>query len=344
MENIIVVVSALGTQGASVISACLSSPQLSNYEIRALTSNPTCDAATSLAGSNPRITIHGTDLNTLDSVMAAFKDATLIFANTAFNHRVLLAQGPAATQAREETQGLNIARAASQIPSLKHLIWSTLVDTKSVTDSKIAIPLFQSKIPAEKYLRNPKNGMVDRTTFLHVALYPSVFQRMPYAPIFVRAAQKYIITLPCSLEAKIALAGDETVNVGLIAHAIFMQPEKTLGKTVSGATEYLTGPEIASALSNALNKTAQQHPDSIPSTEVAYVDTTLESYGALWGTVGLGTGSIFKFMNDYPSITENWGSAGGSESILTPAELGLKEELRSVKQRFENLNWIAALA
>ncbi|GAM42660.1 hypothetical protein TCE0_044r16841 [Talaromyces pinophilus] len=123
-----------------------------------------------------------------------------------------------------------------------------------------------------------------------------------------------------------------------------MQPEKTLGKTVSGATEYLTGPEIASALSNALNKTAQQHPDSIPSTEVAYVDTTLESYGALWGTVGLDTGSIFKFMNDYPSITENWGSAGGSESILTPAELGLKEELRSVKQRFENLNWIAALA
>ena len=185
MENIIVVVSALGTQGASVISACLSSPKLSNYKIRALTSNPTCDAATSLAASNPRITVHGTDLNSLDSVMKAFKDATLIFANTAFNHRALLAQGAAAAQAREESQGLNIARAASQIPSLKHLIWSTLVDTKSVTDGKIGIPLFQSKIPAEKYLRDPENGMVDRTTFLHVALYPSVFQRMPYAPIFV---------------------------------------------------------------------------------------------------------------------------------------------------------------
>lgn len=123
-----------------------------------------------------------------------------------------------------------------------------------------------------------------------------------------------------------------------------MQPEKTLGKTVSGATEYLTGPEIASALSNALKKTAQQHPGAIPSTQVAYVDTTLESYGALWGTVGLGTGSMFKFMEDYPSITENWGSAGGSESILTPAELGLKEDLRLVEQRFEDLNWIAALA
>lgn len=65
------------------------------------------------------------------------------------------------------------------------MIWSTLVDTKRVTNGKIAIPLFQSKIPAEKYLRDPENGMVDRTTFLHVALYPSVFQRMPYAPIFV---------------------------------------------------------------------------------------------------------------------------------------------------------------
>lgn len=187
MENIIVVhvVSALGTQGASVISACLSSPQLSNYMIRALTPNPTCDAATSLGASNPRITIHGTDLNSLDSVIEAFQDATLIFANTAFDHRTLLARGPHAAQAREETQGLNIARAASKTPSLKHLIWSTLVDTKSFTDGKVAIPLFQSKIPAEKYLRDPENGMVDRTTFLHVALYPSVFQRMPYAPIFV---------------------------------------------------------------------------------------------------------------------------------------------------------------
>jgi hypothetical protein len=185
MDNIIVVVSALGTQGASVISACLSSPHLSNYNIRALTSNPACDAATSLAASNPRITIHGTDLNSLDSVIEAFQNATLIFANTAFDHRTLLAQGPAAAQAREETQGLNIARAASQIPSLKHLIWSTLVDTKSVTGGKIVIPLFQSKIPAETYLRDPENGIVGRTTFLHVALYASVFQRMPYAPIFV---------------------------------------------------------------------------------------------------------------------------------------------------------------
>lgn len=134
------------------------------------------------------------------------------------------------------------------------------------------------------------------------------------------------------------------MNIGLIAHAIFTQPEKTLGKTVSGAAEYLTGPEIASALCNALKKTAHQHPDAIPSTQVAYVDTTLKSYCALWGPVGSGTGIMFKFMDDFSSISGRWGSAGGSETILTPAELGLKEVLRSVEQRFEDLNWIAALA
>lgn len=185
MNNIIVVVSALGTQGASVISVCLSSPDLSNYKIRALTSNPTCDAATSLAASNSRITIHRTDLNSLNSVTEAFENATLIFANTAFDPQTFIAKGPTAAQSREESQGLNIARAAAQIPSLKHLIWSTLVDTNSITNGKIVTPHFQSKIPAEKYLRDLENGMAERTTFLHVGLYASVFQRMPYTPIFV---------------------------------------------------------------------------------------------------------------------------------------------------------------
>lgn len=255
MNNIIVVVSALGTQGASVISACLSSPDLSNYKIRALTSNPTCDAATSLAASNFRITIHRTDLNSLDSVTEAFENATLIFANTAFDPQTFIAKGPTAAQSREESQGLNIARAAAQIPSLKHLIWSTLVDTNSITNGKIVTPHFQSKIPAEKYLRDPENGMAERTTFLHVGLYASVFQRMPYTPIFVvsyspsflvsvfeyhgnsltchciifqKEAQKFIITLPCATQTKIAFVGDETLNIGLIAHAIFTTPYLSL--------------------------------------------------------------------------------------------------------------------
>jgi hypothetical protein len=109
----------------------------------------------------------------------------------------------------------------------------------------------------------------------------------------------------------------------------------------------LTGPEIASALSNALKKIAakrQQHPSAIPSSQVAYVDTTLESYGALWGLMGLGTGLMFKFVNDFPSIAERWGAGGANETIMTPAELGLKEELRSVEQRLEDLDWEVLLA
>lgn len=123
-----------------------------------------------------------------------------------------------------------------------------------------------------------------------------------------------------------------------------MQPEKTLGQTVSGAIEYLTGPEIALAISIALKKTASQHPGAIQSTQVAYIDTTLESYEALWGSVGLETGLMFKFINDFPSIAESYGSDGRSKSLLTPAELGLKEELRLLEQRLEDLDWKAALA
>lgn len=183
-------------------------------------------------------------------------------------------------------------------------------------------------------------------SFLHVSVMPKPSTNLALLTILgiQKGAQKYIITLPCSAETKIAFAGDETVNIGLIVHAIFTQPDKTLGKIVWGVTEYLTGPEIASALSKALEKTAAKVPNSgIPSTQVAFVETTLESYEAIWGPVGTETGIMYKLMNDVPSFSPRWGSGDVSEPIVTPSELGLHHS-RTVEQRLGDLDWEAALA
>lgn len=181
---LIVVVGALGAQGRSVVSAYLSSEKSKHFRIRALTSNTSSESALKLA-ANPRVTVVGVDLDSPESIIAAFQDATLIFANTIFPPEIFLTEGAVRAQELEASRGLNVAQAASKIPSLQHLIWSTLPDGLKVTNGKYAIPHFQSKIPAEHYLSDAKNGMDSKTTYLHVGLYGSNLERIPYLPTYV---------------------------------------------------------------------------------------------------------------------------------------------------------------
>ena len=176
---IVVVVGALGLQGAGVVSVYTSPAYSSKYHVRALTSNTSSEAATTLA-AKPNVSVVSVDLNSIDSVLAAFKDATFIFANTIFHIQTFLSQGAAAVQQREEQQGLNIVRAASQITSLQHLIWSTLPDSVTISNGKYDIPHFQGKVPAEKYARSEESGLAAKTTYLHVGFYGTNAQRPPY--------------------------------------------------------------------------------------------------------------------------------------------------------------------
>lgn len=180
---LIVVVGALGVQGGSVVSAYLASQQSKHFRIRALTSSPSSSAALKLA-SNPRVSVVSVDLDSPESLLAAFQGANFIFANTIFPPETFFKEGAVAAQELEARRGLNIAQAASKIPSLKHLVWSTLPDALKTTNGKYSIPHFQSKIPAETYLRDPKNGLHLRTTYLCVGLYGSNLERPYYLPIF----------------------------------------------------------------------------------------------------------------------------------------------------------------
>ena len=181
---IIVVVGALGAQGAGVVSAYTSPAYSSKFHVRALTSNASSEAATALAAQS-NVSVVAVDLNSFDSTLSAFKDASFIFANTVFHLETFSTHGPAAAQAREEQQSMNIVRAASQIPSLRHLIWSTLPDSVAISDGKWSIPHFMSKIPAEKYARSGENGLAAKTTYLHVGYYGSNMTRDPNRLVLV---------------------------------------------------------------------------------------------------------------------------------------------------------------
>ena len=180
---ILTVVGATGIQGASVIAALHSATQ-PQYQIRAMTSSPSSPAATRLA-NQPNISVVAVDLNSYDSVLSAFEDSTLIYANTIFDPKAFASGGAAGAQRQEEQQGLNIVRAAAKIASLKHLIWSTLPDTVTISDGKYDVPHFHGKIPAEKFVKSAESGLADRTTLFRIGMYGSNLGNTLYRPIYV---------------------------------------------------------------------------------------------------------------------------------------------------------------
>ncbi|KAJ0414913.1 hypothetical protein BJY00DRAFT_327346 [Aspergillus carlsbadensis] len=321
---IAVIVGALGAQGSSVLTALLNKqPQ---HKIRALTSNATSPDAVRLANLNPNIEVLQTDLSSPTSLLAAFTGASIIFANTVFRPDVFLSQGAGAAEELEAAHGLNIVQTASKIAStLQHFIWSTLPDGEGITDGKYKIPHFQSKIPAERYLLDPANGLVGKTTFLRVGMYGSNLVRDPYKPVFVKDQGKYIMTLPCSPSTLIPFVGSETPNIGLIVDAIVRQPGKTLGKYVLGVSDYLTAAEWAAALSAASN------------VDVAFLETGLEDYERQWGPIGTEIGLMFKFIEE---LGQGSFAAGVDGSlIVTPEDLGVQGFLHSTEDSLRKFHW-----
>jgi hypothetical protein len=102
---------------------------------------------------------------------------------------------------------------------------------------------------------------------------------------------------------------------------------------VVGASEYISGADWALAFSKAL------HGKKTPTSEAVFVETTQESYKALWGDhMGAEIGIMFAYFDELQE------KSFGSSSVMTPADLGIQESLRSTEQRLKDINWETILA
>lgn len=70
----------------------------------------------------------------------------------------------------EARQGINLAKAASQISSLKHFIWSTVPDNVKISGGKHSIPHFEGKLKVDEFIRQDRD-LLSKTTFLWVGYY-----------------------------------------------------------------------------------------------------------------------------------------------------------------------------
>lgn len=216
---LVAVVGALGTQGASVITALTSSPATATWRIRALTSSPNSAAAKALSASNPNVSIVECNVNDIDSVRDAFRNCSHIFANSTFPGPTLLSDGPEAAERLEHRQAMNLVRAAAATESLRHLVFSTLVDSSVISGGKWKVPHFSSKQEANAFVVGgyPGDGVEGaakkeegwgslrhKSTLMCVTMYGSNLVWDPYRP---RKKVSDISTTDDLLTDELTLAG-----------------------------------------------------------------------------------------------------------------------------------------
>ena len=92
--------------------------------------------------------------------------------------------GPAKAVEVEAKQGINLAKAASQISTLQHYIWSTLPNAKRISNGKHSVPHFDAKNTVDDYIKGDA-VLLSKTTFLWITYYSSNYQFPMFTPNFL---------------------------------------------------------------------------------------------------------------------------------------------------------------
>ncbi|PGH23045.1 hypothetical protein AJ80_02818 [Polytolypa hystricis UAMH7299] len=228
MSKIAVVIGATGHQGGAVVSSLLADP---TFKVRGITRNPQSPKAQALTAKG--VEVVAADLTDEESLVRAFDGAYAIFAVTDFLEP-FIKFGPEKAKEIEYQHGVNLARAASRTSTLEHYIWSTLPDSRTISEGKIVVPHFDAKQRVDDFIRKDA-ALFKKTVFLFVTFYATNLLYPMFTPIYSKPAGKYITFQPVVGSTQIASLGPLS-NVGLAAHTIITTPYPLPESAKSGPT------------------------------------------------------------------------------------------------------------
>ncbi len=189
---------------------------------------------------------------------------------------------------KEQQEVTNFIKAAKEA-HLKHIIWSTLEDTRnwmSLDDDrmptlhgKYKVPHFDGKGEADKFFVDA--GLP--TTFLRTSFYWDNFIHFGMGPKKGEDGN-YYITLPMDDKK---LAGIAAEDIGKCAYGIFKKGSKVIGKTIGIVGEKLNGAEMAAKLSKAM------------SINVIYNNVSPETFRSFGFPGADDLGNMFQFKRDF---------------------------------------------
>ncbi|MCX6246696.1 MAG: NmrA/HSCARG family protein [Bacteroidetes bacterium] len=276
-KKIIAVMGATGAQGGGLVRAILNDKE-GPFAVRALTRNVNSDKARELAELGAEVVF--ADLEDQKSLEDAFAGAYGAYCVTFFW---------AHFSPEKEKAGARAMAAAVKTAGVKHVIWSTLEDTRKfipLTDNRMPTLLGEYKVPhfdAKEESNDFFTAAGVPVTFLYTAYY---WDNMIY---FGTGPQKgpdgnLYITMPMGDKR---LPGIASEDIGKCAYGIFKQGPELIGKKVYIAGEHLTGTQLAASLSKALGK------------EVRYNDVDPNVYRGFGFPGADEMGNMFQFKRDF---------------------------------------------
>ncbi|MFH0178601.1 NmrA/HSCARG family protein [Streptomyces cacaoi] len=243
-QKVIAVAGATGAQGGGAARAILADPD-SGFTVRALTRNPDSPAARELAALGAEVV--QADFHDEPSVHKAFEGAYGAFLVTNF-----WAHG----SAEKETEEVNVLVRAAKAAGLKHVVWSTLEDTREllpledermpVLQDKYNVPHFDAKGEANELFRQA--GVP--TTFLNTTFFFQGF----LTQVRPLRGEDGVLTLTLPLEDGKLLSGVDSEDIGRTAFGILKGGERFIGETIGLAGDHLTGAQYAAKFEAALGE------------------------------------------------------------------------------------------
>ena len=276
-KKVISIVGATGAQGGGLAYSILNDPN-SEFSVRAITRNPDSDKAKQLSTMGAEIV--KADIDDKSSIVNALKGAYGAFFVTSFWEHF--------SPEKEYNQAKNMAEAAKET-GIKHAIWSTLEDTRNW------VPLEDDKMPTllEKYKvpHFDAKGESDQfftelgvpTTFLIASFY---WDNMIYFGMGPKKDPDGALAITFPMGDK-KLAGIAAEDIGKCAYGIFKKGSDMIGRTIGIAGDHLTGDDMATKLSKALDK------------NVKYNKVTPEQYRNFGFPGAEDLGNMFQFYRDF---------------------------------------------
>jgi uncharacterized protein YbjT (DUF2867 family) len=276
-KKIIAVLGATGAQGGGLVRAILRDMQ-GGFAARAITRNADGEKAKELAKMGAEVV--SADIDNPDSMKKAFEGAYGAYCVTFFW---------AHSSPEKEIAEAQAMATAAKSAALKHVIWSTLEDTRKwsplsdprlpTLHGKYKVPHFDGKGESNHFF----SDFGVPTTFLLTSFYWDNFigfgmdpQRGPDG--------KLAITLPMGDKK---LPGIAAEDIGKCAYGIFKRGNEFIGKTVGITGENLTGVEMAAGFSDLLGQ------------EVRYNSISPDAYRALGFPGADDLGNMFQFKREF---------------------------------------------
>src|SRR5687767_15222975 len=242
MAKVIAVLGSTGGQGGGLCRAILADPG-GGFSCRAITRDPSKDKAKALAAAGAEVV--AADLDDVESLKKAFAGAHGVFGVTNFWEHF--------SAEKEKAQAKNIAEAA-KAAGVKHVIWSTLEDTRQFMtpddkrmpflQEKYRVPHFDAKAEANAFFSG-----VPATMLVTSFYWDNLF-------MFGLAPKKgddgaYSWAFPMGNEK---LAGIAAEDIGRTAFGVFKAGQQYIGKTVGIMGEALTIDEMSRKLEKGLDR------------------------------------------------------------------------------------------